>query len=382
MSAEEVVRHTDVTPPTPERSEVVFRALVDAAPCLMIITRLDYTILYFNRFAERVTGYTAAEVLGKNALALLRPHLPEEPLGEELTTEFEVPIRAKNGSERWLLCNTERLPSFNGEPALVIVGLDRTELKEVQRRAWQAEQLAELGILASGLAHEIRNPLNSIRFNLLNVQDLVVPAAPLASSPLPSGESGRNEEAAGEVGAILRDIAAEVDRLEGIVRDFLRLARPEPSQIERIDPGELLESVVRLVEGPCRSQNIELGWEHAAPAVVVAADGKQLKQVLLNLILNAQQAMPEGGRLTLRSYIRDDQFLIEVTDTGAGIPPEIRPKIFQPFFSTKKEGTGLGLNICRRLIEQMGGAIDFESEVGRGTTFRITLPVVPQTEGR
>jgi PAS domain S-box-containing protein len=334
----------------------------------MIITRLDYTILYFNRFAERVTGYNAAEVLGKNALALLRPDLPGESLGEELTTEFEVPIRAKNGSDRWLLCNTERIPAFDGEPALLIVGLDRTELKEVQRRAWRAEQLAELGVLASGLAHEVRNPLNTIRFNLLNVQDLVAPAP--AGSP-----------AAGEVAPILRDIAEEVDRLEGIVRDFLRLARPEPSQIERIHPGELLESVVRLVEGPCRSQNVELGLEHAAPANIVAADGKQLKQVLLNLILNAQQAMPDGGRLSLRSYTQDGRLVIEVADTGAGIPPEVRPKIFQPFFSTKKEGTGLGLTICRRLVEQMGGAITFESEVGKGTTFRIALPVCQEREG-
>jgi PAS domain S-box-containing protein len=370
MGEEWVMRELrpEVAPHARQPDETVFRALVDAAPCLMIVTRLDHTILYFNRFAERVTGYTAAEVLGKNALTLLRPDLPGEPLGEELTTEFEVPIRAKNGSDRWLLCNTERIPAFDGEPALLIVGLDRTELKEVQRRAWRAEQLAELGIMASGLAHEVRNPLNTIRFNLLNVQDLVASA--------PAGGS-----TAAEVVPVLRDIAAEVDRLEGTVRDFLRLARPEPCQIEPVDPTELLEGVVRLVERPCRSQNVQLGLEHSASPTLVAADGKQLKQILLNLILNAQQAMPDGGRLSLRSYAQDGRLVIEVEDTGAGIPPEVRPKIFQPFFSTKKEGTGLGLTICRRLVEQMGGSINFDSEVGKGTTFRIALPVSQDREG-
>jgi signal transduction histidine kinase len=108
--------------------------------------------------------------------------------------------------------------------------------------------------------------------------------------------------------------------------------------------------------------------------VWAAADPNQLKQVLLNLVLNAQQAMPQGGRLDLRCLAPDDGVRIEVSDTGPGIPEGIRDKLFQPFFSTKKEGTGLGLSICRRLVEQMHGSIDFTTEPGKGTTFIVRLP--------
>jgi signal transduction histidine kinase len=153
-------------------------------------------------------------------------------------TEFEGSVRCKDGSRRWVVWNSERLADFRGQLANLFVGLDRTELKEVQQRAWQKERLAELGVLASGLAHEIRNPLNTIRFNLLNVQDGIAQA--------------QTDHA--EVAAMVKDIADEVDRLEEIMRDFLRLARPDPAQLEAVAVRELLERVARLVDGPCRAQ--------------------------------------------------------------------------------------------------------------------------------
>lgn len=343
---------------TRAQGELAFRALVEAAPCMVIIiTAPDQSILYFNPFAERTTGYTSAEVLGKNLIELLNGPELAAGMALERGTEFEGPVRCKDGSRRWILWNHEYLSDFRGQPANLVVGLDRTELKAVQQRAWQTERLAELGILASGLAHEIRNPLNSIRFNLLNVQDGIA----------------RPQTDPGEVAAMVQDIADEVDRLEGIMRDFLHLARPDPARVEAVEVRELLESVARLVEGPCRAQNVEFAWECAA-SVWAAADPSQLKQVLLNLVLNAQQAMPQGGRLDLRCLAPDDGVRIEVSDTGPGIPEGIRDKMFQPFFSTKKEGTGLGLSICRRLVEQMHGSIDFITEPGKGTTFIVRLP--------
>lgn len=339
------------------RGELAFRALVEAAPCMVIIiTAPDRSILYFNPFAEKVTGYAAAEVLGKNLIELLNGPALAAGMAPEKGTEFEGPVRCKDGSRRWVLWNHEHLSDFHGSPANLVVGLDRTELKEVQQRAWQSEQLAELGVLASGLAHEIRNPLNSIRFNLLNVQDGV---AQPQTDPA-------------DVAAMVKDIADEVDRLEGIMRDFLHLARPDPAQVEEVEIRELLESVSRLVNGPCRAQNIEFTLDCAAQ-VRAAADPNHLKQVLLNLVLNAQQAMPQGGRLELRCQTSVDDVRIEVSDTGPGIPEAIRGKLFQPFFSTKKEGTGLGLSICRRLVEQMHGRIDFTTELGKGTTFVVCL---------
>lgn len=343
---------------TRAQGELAFRALVEAAPCMVIIiTAPDRSILYFNPFAEKVTGYLLAEVLGKNLLELLNGPALAAGMAQERGTEFEGPVRCKDGSRRWVLWNHERLSDFRGSPASLIVGLDRTELKEVQQRAWQSERMAELGILASGLAHEIRNPLNSIRFNLQNVQDSI---SQLKTDPA-------------EVAPMVKDIADEVDRLEGIMRDFLRLARPDPAQVEAVEVRELLETIARLVDGPCRAQNVEFVLE--CPAQVRAtADANQLRQVLLNLVLNAQQAMPHGGRLELRCEASGESIRIEVNDTGPGIPEEIRNKLFQPFFSTKKEGTGLGLSICRRLVEQMNGRMEFTTEPGKGTTFVVHLP--------
>lgn len=343
------------------QSELAFRALVEAAPCMMIlITALDRTILYFNPFAEKITGYTSAEVLGKNLVALLNGSELNAGMALERGTEFEGSIRCKDGARRWILWNREHLADFRGQPANLVVGLDRTDLKKVLQRAWQTERLAELGVLASGLAHEIRNPLNSIRFNLLNVQDGIAQ---------PQTESG-------DVAALIKDIADEVDRLEGIMRDFLRLARPDPARMEIVEVHGLLASVARLVEGPCRAQNVELSWD-CSSQVHAAADPNQLKQVLLNLVLNAQQAMPQGGRLEVRCLTPaspPDTVVIEVADTGPGIPDAVRDKIFQPFFSTKKEGIGLGLSICRQLVEQMHGSLEFFTRQGQGTTFVVRLP--------
>jgi PAS domain S-box-containing protein len=343
---------------TRHQGEAVFQALVEAAPCIVIITRgPDQTILYFNPFAEKVSGYTAPEVLGTNLPQLLDgPHLSAVPSPEH-GTEFEGSVRCKDGSRRRVVWNSARLTDFHGQPADLFVGLDQTELKEAQQRTWQAERLAELGVLASGLAHEIRNPLNTIRFNLLNLQDGI--AQPQTN---PS-----------EVATMVTDIADEVNRLEVIMRDFLRLARPDPAEMEAVDIRDLLERVARLVEGPRRAQNVELSWD-ASPDALAMADPNQLKQVLLNLVLNAQQAMPQGGRLSLRGLAPADAVLIEVADTGSGIPEDVREKLFRPFFSTKKAGTGLGLSICRRLVEQMHGRLDFTTQPGRGTTFVVRLP--------
>lgn len=435
------------------RGAGVFRALVDAAPCLIVVTRLDQSVVYFNRFAEKVTGLAANEVLGQHVAHCLP--IPELASGMEgPPAEFEAAIKSPSGGERWVLWNRSRLTSYEGQPAWLLVGLDRTELKQIQQRAWQVERLAELGMLAGGLAHEIRNPLNTIRFNLLNIQHLLTApdmppagdrtvsasdpafsAAAKEPSPAGVGEAGQSgvpsplapsragqaghaaaqgspgtavpaavagigvatsgphaagvqEASAGssranlsaELAQMLRDIADEVDRLEGIVRDFLHMARPDPAEISQVDLVALVDSVARLVEPSLAAHRIALDWSPPSGSIAAAADPRQLKQVLLNLIVNAQQAMPNGGVVTLRLHARGGHLVIEVADTGPGIPAELQERIFQPFFSTKREGTGLGLSICRRLVEQMGGTIDVQSPPGKGAVFSVRLPRTPAQE--
>jgi signal transduction histidine kinase len=218
----------------------------------------------------------------------------------------------------------------------------------------------EFAILASGLSHQIRNRLNILRFNLLNVQDAVAKVA---------AANGVN----GELVTLVHDIGDEVDGLEGITRDFLRLVCPDPPQVEHVRVGNLLESVARVLQEPCGSQNIQLSWD--CPSEVSAeADPVHLNQVLVNLVLNAQQAMPRGGRVRLHGRLDRGHAVMEVADTGPGIEDTIRDEVFQPFFSTRKEQTGLGLNICQKLVEQMNGRLEFHTEVGQGTTFVVRLP--------
>lgn len=222
---------------------------------------------------------------------------------------------------------------------------------------------AEFGSLAIGLAHEIRNRLNTIRFNLINLQDSL---------------GGNN--AGGVMGPLVGDISGEVDRLERVLREFVRLARPERPRIEPVDVAELLEDVVQRAEGPCRSQNIEVSWD-CPPAMAAAADPGQLQQVLGQLVLNARQAMPRGGRIHSSGSLRSGEAVMTVADTGPGIPEDVRGRIFQPFFSTRDEGIGLGLCVCRTLVEQMNGCLECQTEIGRGTTFVVRLPLVPTLAG-
>jgi len=229
------------------------------------------------------------------------------------------------------------------------------------------ERLAEFGSLATGLAHEVRNQLTTIRFNLLTIQDAL-------ARPQPAPRVN------GAVATLVQDIADEVSRMEVVMREFLRLARPEPPHIEPVRVGPLLDSVVRVAEGPCRSQNVELSRD-CAPGLSAAADPEQLRQVLLHLVLNARQAMPQGGLIRVRGYPGGERAVVEVADTGPGIPEAVRAQVWQPFFSTRGEGTGLGLSICHRLLRQMNGRLEFRTEVGRGTTFVLRLPTAPSEHG-
>src|SRR5439155_18184582 len=193
-----------------------------------------------------------------------------------------------------------------------------------------AETLAhseEFAILASGLSHQVRNRLNTLRFNLLNVQDAVAKVAAAHG-------------ASGELATLVHDIGDEVDGLEGIMREFLRLVCRDPPQVEHVRVGNLLESVAQVLEGPCRSQNIQLSWD-CSSEVSAEADPVHLNQVLVNLVLNAQQAMPHGGRVRLHGHLDRGHAVMEVADTGPGIDDTSRDEVFRPFFSSKKEQTGL-----------------------------------------
>jgi signal transduction histidine kinase len=237
----------------------------------------------------------------------------------------------------------------------------RSQLVESRVLLERQEKLASLGVLAAGVAHEIRNPLTAIKARLYTQKKALVP------------ESRE-----------LRDadfIGKEIDRLERIVRDFLLFARPSEPIFNEVHPRALFEEVLDLLGGPLAENQVQLRLGNIEP-VAFAADSAQIKQVLINLVQNAAESMPEGGQVLLSAHADRlplggracEVVVMEVQDDGAGIPLEVRKRLFDPFFSTKQTGTGLGLAISARIVEKHGGALRFQSQVQRGTTFGIVLP--------
>jgi signal transduction histidine kinase len=218
---------------------------------------------------------------------------------------------------------------------------------------YRAERLATAGELAAGAAHEIRNPLAAVRSAIQYL---------------------RSDYAEGSARAsLVDDLLSEVDRIDGIVEGLLSFARPPVSRPEPVELPELLGQSVALVAVRARSQRVSVTLD-APPSLAFHADPNQLKQVLLNVLLNALQAMPDGGELRVAAAPRGRSVEIRVADTGSGIPPEHVDRVFDPFFTTRPEGTGLGLSICYGIVERHGGEMEVRSEAGRGTEMVVRLP--------
>ena len=233
------------------------------------------------------------------------------------------------------------------------------EQRERYRRMLRADRLATIGELAAGAAHEIRNPLTSIKSSLQYLESRC-----------------RDETEKKLLGVALR----ETDRIDETLAALLSFSRPSEIRKEPCDLVGLLAESVALVSLQARAKGVEVRTSIPPAPVVVEADGSQLKQVFLNVFLNAVQAMEGGGVLSVEALrFESGRPLIRVTDTGPGIPEEALDKVFDPFFTTKKGGTGLGLSICYTIVKAHGGEIEVRSRLGEGTTVLVSLPAGPRS---
>jgi hypothetical protein len=226
----------------------------------------------------------------------------------------------------------------------------------------QAEHLATMGELAAGVAHEIRNPLAGI-----------AGAIEIITKDFPKDHPDRE---------VLEDLRQEVRRIEKVLNDMLAYARPKPPQFGRADLRDTFAATLHLARQQTGSKNVEFSMQVPPDLPAFRMDSEQLHQVLVNLVLNGIQAIEREGKVTVAAKInapggpgQADLVEITVSDTGMGIPPESLERIFRPFYTTKRGGTGLGLSLCRRIIRQHGGTLSVESKFGKGSRFIIRLPL-------
>ncbi|HEY5910592.1 MAG TPA: ATP-binding protein [Verrucomicrobiae bacterium] len=270
---------------------------------------------------------------------------------------------------RYLLlgCLALLLPAVGGLAAVVyreLIAPLRLKLVENQALIERQEKLASLGMLAAGVAHEIRNPLTAIKAWLFIQQKDLRP--------------GSQEQADAAI------ISSEISRLERIVKDVLLFARPSEPHLARVQAAEVLRRVRNLMAPELEKKGITLKLDDLG-ASAVRVDPHQIQQVLINLISNAAESITRQGTITLRarndvSRLNDtlaDTVVLEVADTGKGIPPDVEKRLFDPFFTTKETGTGLGLSIAARIVEKHGGALQYQTKVNYGTTFGVVLPRAP-----
>ena len=248
-----------------------------------------------------------------------------------------------------------------------LVGRERSQRRKTQEaheKLEHAQRLSMMGQMAAGVAHEIKNPLASIKG-----------AADILAADAPPGSPKRE---------FAEIVSREIRRLDGTVRDFLEFARPQPFRFSRQKPGDVLADTLKQMEPQISSAGISLETKIPALPGYAWVDPQKLRQVFINLILNAVSATPSGGKISIglvqRSDSRGTYWEINISDTGGGIAPEYRDRIFEPFFTQKSAGSGLGLAIVKSIVGEHGGWVEVTSEPSRGATFTVALPVKDRAE--
>lgn len=340
---------------------------------------LDGRVVTLNPAAELLTGFFKGEVAHRYCTEVFA-HTPElsDILMETLASRAPISsvnltLRRRNGGTVPIEFSTAPLKGGEGKDFGVVgVFRDLTHVRQLESDLRRSDRLAALGTLAAGLAHEIKNPLTSLLTFSRHLERKF--------------DDPHFREKFQSV------VPRELERINGIVERLLELARPARMSFTLVRLPALMDSVVELYANQLETRQIEVASEYARDVPPVQADQEGLYRVVVNLVANAIDAMPQGGRLTLRAGWSDggDPLLpsrrrapdrrvkLEVGDTGPGIPAPESDRIFNPFYTTKEGGTGLGLALAHKIVEDHGGAINFRSGRPRGTTFTVVLPLIPE----
>ncbi len=365
------------SPATPADSTA--RELFDNLPHGVVVHQLG-RILYVNPAMVKLLGHARAEdLIGSLALELMHPDDRAAVIArvQAAMREGQVAVPRQERFLRrdgsWFLAEVTAMPMvFEGEQVIFAIVRDVSERLELQRRIMLADRMASLGTLAAGVAHEINTPLSYILHNLRFVRGRL------------EAEGGQSRE---EFLGALRDAEEGGERVRQIVRALTVFSREEGETRRSVDMARAVRSAIQMVRGEVRSRARLV--EELAQVAPVLGDELRISQVVVNLLKNAAQAItggaPEANEIAVRlGPSRDARVEIAVSDTGVGIPPEVRGRLFEPFFTTKPvgEGTGLGLSICHGIVTGFGGELLVESEPGKGSTFRVLLPAAAPEQRR
>lgn len=328
-------------------------------PVGIIATDMDDRITSINPAAQCITGLNRAAVTGRS----LRELLP----GVWTVLEGRTEQDAASEQEAWCMVGeTRRVPlaisashivTEEGEAiGTALIMRDLGEIRRLQSELRRRDRLVALGNMAAGIAHEVRNPLSAIKG--------------LARFFMEASPEGSDESRMADI------MTKEVLRLDKVVGDLLDFARPDVLNLTDVALNELVERSHDMVRSDMDARNIRFEADLPQPPLSVRLDRDRMAQVLLNLFLNAVQAMPDGGKLTVRGRMEGSELALEVADTGCGIAPERLADIFSPYFTTKASGTGLGLSIVHKIVEAHDGTIEVASTPGEGTVFKLRFPFV------
>jgi PAS domain S-box-containing protein len=363
---EEVIQHL-----TRELKDVknFTESIIQSIGSGIIITEMNDTITYMNKAGERISGYSKDELLGKpfSIFSLkekqsIIPSFLNNP--DDQDTRKEGWMKKKDQTEFPVGFTINNHLSIRGEQiGKIVVFRDLTNVYKIQEEILRMDRLVSLGKLASGIAHELRNPLAGIK------------TTAQALSEEMSGDDSRRE--------YLHRITKEIDRLNDLLKTFFTFAKPQNLNLIHCHIKDIINEIIPFLMKEIADKGIHFTETYHPQLPKIKVDKTQMHQVFLNLFLNAIQAMPNGGELQIEASpmssnpledFKNKFIKVIISDTGKGIPPHMIQKIFDPFFTTKPRGIGLGLSITYQIIKKHGGTIKVESQWERGTSFIINLP--------
>lgn len=351
-----------------QRGEGWLRSLIEATQDAVLSIDRRGCIVLFNPSAERIFGYARSEVVGRKVNMLMaEPYASEhdgyienyERTGEARAIGRIRSVTAKRKSGELFpieLSVTKIAEDQNVHYAAFI--RDTSEKAKLQAQLVENERLVAIGTTTAKIGHELANPLNGMSLTIQLLEQRLAKQADVLDV---------------QIVPIVNRLKSEVSRLSALLEQFRSLSRREKFDFQRITPANLVGEAIEL-ELPRYAEmgiHVDFSLAQALPAITVDID--KMKQVILNLAKNAMEAMPAGGRISLTGFVSGDNLILEISDTGSGIPSDV--DVFEPFFTTKPKGTGIGLAIVRQIVRAHGGSVDYRSRVGEGTTFVVTLPL-------